>query len=275
LLDASRLMAALAPTAISLAACLVACLRIFAEAAAMPWSPRQPWSRAASLGAALGLVVWLQPFVALSFPTHRALSAPGVLAALALSIAAATWTFAAFARCRGVLCVVAPGAVLGLGVAASHGLLLMSMSGAGDFTFDDAPFSLGVMLASGSTAAAFAALKVWHRPLVAAIAIASGLAGSQMLARVSIGLPPIHVHDLATVPLARLAPLVIATVATAVLALRMAAEARPATTAGAGRGSRRPSPAPRQAGTGSPRRAPARSAAAPAAGLGRPAPPAG
>jgi len=267
-------MAALAPTAISLAACLVACLRIFAEAAAAPRSPRQAWSRAASLGAALGLVVWLQPFVALSFPTHRTLSAPGVLAALALSIAAATWTFAAFARCRGVLCVVGPGAVLGLGVAASHGLLLMSMSGAGDFTFDDAPFSLGVTLASASTAAAFAALKVWRRPPVAAAAIASGLAGSQMLARVSIGLPPIHVHDLATVPFARLAPLVIATVATAVTSVRMAAAARSATRDRDATGSRPPSPTPRQAGTGSPRRAPVRSVGAPAAGPGRPVPPA-
>jgi len=258
LIDASRSIAALAPTTISLAACLIACLRIFAEAAATPRMPHQAWSRTASLGAALGLVVWLQPFVALSFPTHRSLSAPGVLAALALSIAAATWTFAAFARCQGVLCVVGPGAVLGLGVAASHGLLLMSMSGAGDFTFDDAPFSLGVALASGSTAAAFAALKVWRRPLVAAAAIASGLAGSQMLARVSIGLPPIHVHDLATVPLARLAPLVIATVAAAVLALRMVTPARSATTDLAGRGSPRPSPAPHRAGTKSPHPTPVR-----------------
>jgi NO-binding membrane sensor protein with MHYT domain len=258
LIDATPSLNGLAPTAISLAACLVACLRIFAEAAATPRSPRQAWSRAASLGAALGLVVWLQPFVALSFPIHRTLSAPGVLGALALSIAAATWTFAAFARCRGVLCVVGPGAVLGLGVAASHGLLLMSMSGAGDFTFDDAPFSLGVALASVSTAAAFAALKVWRRPFVAAAAIASGLAGSQMLARVSIGLPPIHVHDLATVPFARLAPLVVATVAAVVLALRMAAPPRPATTDRNGRGSRRPSPAQSQAGTASPRPAPIR-----------------
>ena len=256
MISAAAFMTGLTPTAISFGVCLVACLGIFAQLGGAPGAARPTWPRPATTGAALGLVVWIQPFVALSFPARPGLSLLGVTESLALSIGSAIWAIAAFARCRGALRVIAPGAILGLGVAASHGVLLMSLSGAADFSFDDAPFSLGVAVASGSAAAAFAMLMVWRRPFAAAAALAAGLVGSQMLARAAVGFQPIPAADMAALPILRFAPLVAGSILASAVALQMGT--RHATTDRDGRGSSRPARAPRQAGTKSPHPTPVR-----------------
>ncbi len=266
-----------APAAISFGVSFVACLMVFAEIVQTNRAPRRSWSRSAMMGAALGLAAWSQPFIGLSFPVQPGVSLLGVTTSLALSLGSSIWALGAFARCRGPLAVIAPGAILGLGVAASHGALLASLSGGADVGFDDAPFSLGVAVASGSAAAAFASLKFWRRPGLAAAALAAGLVGSQMLARASIGFQPVAGANPGESPLVRFAPLVIGSIMASVLAVRMVvrqAMAPSATTAAAARENPRPSPARRRAGKGSPRPAPVQSVGAPAAGLGRPAPPA-
>jgi len=265
----------LLPTGISFGLCLAACLKIFQRIVGLPGAPQPSWSGLA-IGAALGLVVWIQPFVTLNFLANPVASPLGVAASLALSLGSGIWAVVAFARCRGTLRAVAPGAILGLGIATSHAALLMSLTSAADASFDDAPFSLGVAIASGAAAAAFAALRAWRRPAVAAVAITVGLLGSQMLARTSIGFQPIPAANLGSLPAMWFAPLA-ALIVASLLAWMMATRwepARLATTGRAARGSSPPAPAPRRAGTASPRPAPGRSVAAPAAGLGRPAPPA-
>jgi NO-binding membrane sensor protein with MHYT domain len=277
LFSAAASMAEQAPTVISFGVCFVACLTIFAEIAQAKLARRPSWSRSAMMGAALGLAAWAQPFIGLSFPAEPGLSLLGVTTSLGLSLGSSMWAVGAFARCRGALAMVAPAAILGLGVAASHGALLVSLSGAADFSFDDAPFCLGIAIASASAAAAFAALKVWRRPDAAAAALAAGLVGSQMLARASIGFQTPPGTDIAVFPALRFAPLVVGSIIAAALAARMAvrqATATSATTDRAAPENPRPSRAPRRAGTASPRPAPVQSVGAPAAGLGRPAPPA-
>jgi NO-binding membrane sensor protein with MHYT domain len=222
--------------------------------------------------------VWAQPFVALSFPVRLDPTALGAPASLLIAVGAGVWTLVAFARCRGSLCLIGPGAILGLGVAASQGALMLSLRGATDPGFDDVPFSLGVGAVSGLSVAAFAVLKLWRTPMaarLAALGVATGLVVCQVLTRTAMGLAPVSLADPAPMPLLRLIPLVGASILAAWLAFKpLDLKLTRATTLPAWRENWRPSPARRPAGTTSPRRAPVRSAAARAASLGRPAPPA-
>jgi NO-binding membrane sensor protein with MHYT domain len=275
-------LAGLAPTAISFAVCLVACVRIFERVARRPGAPALPTARAAVLGAALGLGVWVQPFVALSFPVRLDPTALGAPASLVIAVGASIWAVVAFARRHGSLCLIGPGAILGLGVAASQGAMMLSLRGAGDFSFDDVAFLLGVGAVTNLSVGAFAVLKLWRTPAaakLAALGVAAGLVACQVLTRTALGLAPVSLAAPGSMPLLRMTPLIGAAVLAAWLAFkpldpRFSTGLRRATRVRAWRGSWRPAQAPRPAGTASLRRAPVRSVGAPAANLGRPAPPA-
>jgi NO-binding membrane sensor protein with MHYT domain len=271
-------LAGLAPTAISFAVCLVACVRIFERVARRPGAPALPTARAAVLGAALGLGVWVQPFVALSFPVRLDPTALGAPTSLVIAVGASIWAVVAFAKCHGSLCLIGPGAILGLGVAASQGGMMLSLRGAGDFSFDDVAFLLGVGAVSNLSVGAFAVLKLWRTPAaakLAALGVAAGLVACQLLTRTALGLAPVPLAAAGSMPLVRLIPLIAAAVLAAWLAFKpLDLKLRRATRVRAWRGSWRPAQAPRPAGTASLRRAPVRSVGAPAANLGRPAPPA-
>jgi NO-binding membrane sensor protein with MHYT domain len=272
-------VAGLAPMAISFAVCLVACVRIFERAARGPKTAASPTASAAVLGAALGLAIWSQPFVALSFPVRLDPAALAAPASLLIAVGASIWAVLAYTRCEGSLCMIAPGAILGLGAAASQGALMMALRGSADFGFDDVPFSLGVGAVSGLAVAAFAALKVWKSAGLAALSVATGLVACQVLTRTAMGFEPAPPAGPGPMPALRLAPLLGAAILAAWLGFKPlaprlgAARLRRATTVRAGLGSPPPAPARRPTGTACPRPAPVRSVGAPAAILGRPAPP--
>jgi hypothetical protein len=252
--------------------CLVACQKLFTTWLARDGDSRRSWRDTVLAGLALGFVLWAQPFFSLSVPNGLRLTAGGIAASLAVSVVAAIWTFAAFERCQGALCVIASAAVLGLGMTASHGVLILALRGRLETGFDDMPFSAGLGLASALAAAGFAALKWWRTP--AGVTLAAGCVGaaavvSQLTTRLSINLHLIMPADGHWMAAWRLAPMAGAAAVLLVLWLR---PLRRATRAPVLSESRPPSPAPRLTGTASLRPMPVRSVGGRAAGLGRPAP---
>jgi hypothetical protein len=174
-------------------------------------------------GLALGLVLWAQPFFSLSVPSGLRLTAGGIVASLAVSVVAAVWTFAAFERCQGALCVVASAAVLGVGMTASHGALILALRGGIEIGFDDTPFSAGLGLASALAAAGFAALKWWRTPAAVTLAagcVAAAAVVSQLTTRLAINLHLIMPADSHWMTTWRAAPLAGAAVVLLALWLR-------------------------------------------------------
>jgi NO-binding membrane sensor protein with MHYT domain len=182
---------------------------------------RRSWREICVTGFTLGLIIWAQPFFSLAAPPHgMQLAGAGVAASLAIAVVSSIWTFAAFARCQGALCVIAAAAVLGLGTAASHGVMILWLHGPGDLAFDDIPFSAGLGLASGLAAAGFAALKRWRSPagaLAAAACVVSAVIVSQLTSRVAIGRPLALPVNLGGLTVWHITPLVCAAVVMAAL----------------------------------------------------------
>ncbi len=257
---AARIASDLAPTVISSGICLLLCLFAI-EALAPITSAARAWRRLLASGVAFGAAASTQPLFE-GGPPHPALS-PTLLIALGLAIAGGVSSLIALVRCQGVLGVLASGSILGLSAAASQAFLLAG-GGTPGAPFDDTPFCAGVAACSALCVAGFLLLKAGRAPwrndwaaaliatgLIAASAGASAAVGAQF-GEASVSPPTLIVFAL-------------------LLAWRMI---RSSTRARAGRGNSPPSPARTRAGTASPRRAPARSTGAPAAALGRPAPPA-
>ncbi|HEY1753643.1 MAG TPA: hypothetical protein VGG29_20470 [Caulobacteraceae bacterium] len=194
---------------------------------------RRSWREIGVTGLTLGLVIWAQPFFSLAAPPQGAqLGGAGVAASLAIAVVSSIWTFAAFARCQGALCVIAAAAVLGMGTAASHGVMILALKGPTDLAFDDVPFSAGLGLASGLAAAGFAALRRWRTArgaLFAAACVVSALVVSQFTARISISRPLVLPVSLGELGFWQLAPLACAAVVLA--ALLLSPPVRPATRA--------------------------------------------
>jgi len=203
--------------------CLVACQKLFTIWLARDGDSPRPWRDILLGGLALGLVLWAQPFFSLSVPSGFQLTAAGILASLALSVVGAVWTFAAFERCQGALCVIASAAVLGVGMAASHGVMILALKSRFEIGFDDTPFSAGLGLASALAAAGFAALKWWRTPAavtVAAGCVGSGAVVSQLTTRLAINLNLIMPADSQWMTAWRAAPLAAAAIVLLVLWLR-------------------------------------------------------
>jgi len=232
------------------------------------------WVVPASLIAA---ELWAGPLLALTLVAGLKIQPTAIFAALLVAVAAAAAAIAAFRRCSGAQRVIGPGAILGAGAATCQALMLFIRGAGGDVIFDDMPFSLAVTLTSALAVGAFALFARWRGVrgrLLAAGCLTLGLAFCQALTLASLtgvssgpngpglDLP----YDVGA------AVAVIALLAT--LAWIQRRTVRTATRAPAWRGNWRLFRAPRRAGTASPRPATARSAAGPAAGLGRPAQPA-
>jgi NO-binding membrane sensor protein with MHYT domain len=183
-------------------------------------APRS-WREIGVTGLTLGLIIWAQPFFSLTAPPQGMhLGGAGVAASLAIAVVSSIWTFAAFARCQGVLCVVAAAAVLGLGTAASHGVMILDLHGAADLSFDDVPFSAGLGLSSGLAAAGFAALRRWRGAggaLAAAACVVAALIVSQFTARIAISRPLVLPVSLEGLTVWHITPLVCAAVVLAAL----------------------------------------------------------
>ncbi len=221
--------------------------------------------------------LWAGPLLVLTLVAGLDIQPIAIFAALLVAFSTAGAAIAAFRRCKGALRIFGPGAILGAGAAACHALMLFIRGAGGDFVFDDMPFDLGVALISALAVGAFALVARWdgvRGRLVAAGCLTLGLAVCQALTLASLTGAPSDPNA----PGLDLPYDVGAGAAVIALLAALAWDQRPsvrrATTGRALRGSRRPSQAPIRAGTASPRPASGRSAAGPAADLGRPARPA-
>jgi hypothetical protein len=258
------------PPAFGLVVSAALCLATLAELF-RAWRARSDrrvlaWRGFTVAGVVLGCLISADPLVVGALPAEAQVTPIGVALSLAIAIGASIWTFATLVRSEGALCVFGAGGVLGVGIATSSAALIVGSRS--DLGFDDTAFFASVALASALASAGFAALKLLPARYAASAAtacVAIAIVGAEALTRASLQLP--------TLPAG--APLPVATFAAAAAIVLLAALRLTApTTAPAWRGSRRPSPAPSPAGTRFLRPARARSAAGPAASLGRPAPPA-
>jgi NO-binding membrane sensor protein with MHYT domain len=142
--------------------------------------------RPRAAGGLIGLAIWADPLMA-GWPAPLALWT----AALPLAVGIGVWGLSAFNRAEGLQGVIGGGAILGGGLAASHGAALALIGGPADTVFDDAPFTAGIGV---STALAVLALWLWRRTpqgparIVAALAIAVAATVSRTLARIAGGL---------------------------------------------------------------------------------------
>lgn len=262
------------------AACLAGCVRAF-ETFPIGGAPHGPVVRAIA-AMLIGVSVWAEPLLAQVWPAQLGLAPDLEAASLALALAASCWALFCRKRCRGLLRVIGPGAILGGGITVCNAANLLALRGPADLAFDDMPFSLGVTLASTAAVAAFIALSRLRgraRLTAASLCVALGAAASTAFSRLAVQVDPLPGPvDSGAAPqwaMGLAALLVVSGVATALDYLTRADVATTATRAQVWRGSRRPFPSPRRAGTGFLRPAPARSVAARAAAPGRPAPPAG
>jgi NO-binding membrane sensor protein with MHYT domain len=224
----------------------------------------------------LGAAIWTAPFLSASWPGNVAFHPLLLALSLACADGATFWALVVYSRTEGYLHMIGPGAILGAGAGLSHATILFAIGGAQEGLFDDAPLCAGVAIASACAVLAFVVLCRGrrHAELLAAISLAIGTTACGALAGGALTLGPAGPGGRPFIAIsaglmALVAPgLVIALLAAAAW-LRWAA-LRPATTATAWRGNRRPSPASSRAETASLRPAPARSAAVQAAGPARP-----
>jgi NO-binding membrane sensor protein with MHYT domain len=271
----SFVTSALEPARAALAAglCLAACVRAFDVLAGRAAALSR--ARCAGAGVLIGASAWAGAIVGPGLPAAARIDALGAAASLTIAVAGAALALAVFRRCKGALRVIGGGALLGASVAASRGVLLNSLGA--DVDFDDTLFCSGAALVSATGVLALAIFGLerdLRGRLAAALSLGAGLAASAALAGGSV---QIHTPLGAGLPVIDLA--LIAGAATLVL-LAVSCRAprrplsRPATRGAVWRGSLRPFPRRRPAGTASPRPRPARSAAGRAAGPGRRAQPA-
>jgi len=258
---------------------LAACLAAF-EALGAP--TRSLARRILAPGLAVGTAIWALSLLGADWPPAVTVVPGLALASLAIAVIGAGAAFHAYAHCEGKLCLLGGGALLGAGVAASHGAMLLALRGVGDISFDDTPFFASIAV---SSAAGAASLLIFRRKpdragqAAASFCLALGMAMALAIGRSAIQLQPGYgTRAAGLLPASQFAPLAAALSLIVVVAVRPLARApaiRRATRLLAWRGSSRPSPAPRPAETGWLRPASVRSAAAQAAAPARRAPPAG
>jgi NO-binding membrane sensor protein with MHYT domain len=267
-------MVELAGAGLALALCLAASVRALDILAGVVAPFRD--ARCGAAGLLVGVAAWAQAIVGPGLPATARIDALGAAAALAVAVLGAIAAFAAFRRCKGALRVIGGGAILGAGVALSRGVLLASLGA--DVDFDDTLFSSGVALASTGSVAAlwiFGLRRGVRGRRAAALILTVGLASSAALAGASAliftplapGLPVAGVGLVAGAMAAAL-------LAASYLGPRRLAALRLATRVPAWRGSPRPAPGRRPAGTAWLRPQPGRSVADRGASPARPARPA-
>jgi NO-binding membrane sensor protein with MHYT domain len=223
----------------------------------------------------LGAAIWTAPFLVAPWPGDVAFNPLLLALSLACAAGATFGALATYSRTEGYQHMIGPGAILGAGVGLSHAAILFAIGDAKEGVFDDAPLCAGVAIASAFAVLAFVVLCRGrrHAVLQAAISLAIGATACGALAG---GALTLGAASPGSRPFMAVSAGVMTLVSTALVAVLLATAAwlrwaaiRPATRATAWRGSRRPSPAPIQAETASPRPAPGRSAAIQAAVLER------
>jgi NO-binding membrane sensor protein with MHYT domain len=214
---------------------------------------------AAGLAAAAG--VWAQPSLIAAWPATFGFDPAVSIFALAVMIGAAVWGLAVegmFADARGL---IGGGAILGAGIAISHGILICSLRGPAELDFKTTPIATAVAIAS-ALAVGGLALRRW-RPgrlgqLAVVVCLTAATTMSQAIERAAITCATGFEAsaDALALPAAALTPIagMLIVAVLAAIALCYGSEGvRPATRARAWRGNSPPSPSPSPAGTASPR----------------------
>lgn len=259
----------------SFCVCLAACLCAFESLPKAEDASGAGRVRSAIAGLPVGAAIWAQLILGGHWPPSAAVLPAYALAALAISAGAAAWAFRVYDRGGALAGDIGAAAILGIGAAIGHCVIMAGLRCPEGVAFDDAPIWSAIAFISS---AAFVCLTVARRwpgsvgKALSAIGLASGIAAADTIARQAIGIQSVMGAMLGAglAPIGRLGPLAGALVLVIVVCVRLiAADLSRATRAPAAHGSWPPSPAPRQAGTVSPHPATAQSAAGPMAGPGR------
>lgn len=218
-------------------------------------------------GLAAGVGVWALPCLVETWPPTLGF-APGVtIASLLVMIGAAAAGLAVERHNPEPRGVIGGGAILGAGIAVSHGALLLALRGPVAIDFDNVPIAKAVAVASALAVAALALRRRWPGRIgqvAAVVCLTAATAASQALVR---GGATLQSGEASEAPIAHLiaapsmAPIALALLIAAFLAVAAFAvwpSFSLATRLRAWRESRRPSPAPTPAGTMSPRPSPGR-----------------
>jgi hypothetical protein len=204
-------------------------------------------------GLSLGVAIWAAPLLTLG-PALRLDPGP-VAISLILALAGAILGRLAYQRSDGTVGVMGGGAILGAGIALSQGAMLLAACGA-DIDLDSIVLPAGWALASALSVATFTTWRGCPSVAAKAGALACALAGAvacAVLYRTTLAIDPTASGGISSGVLAPVSLSASLLVLAARVWLRRRSEFTPATTAQAWRGSSRPSPARRQAGTVSPR----------------------
>jgi len=263
----------------SFCVCLAACLCAFESLPSPAGLDGVGRLRPAIAGLPVGAAIWAQLILGSHWPPCAAISPAYALVALAVSAAGSAWAFRVFDGGGALSGDIGGAAILGLGAAAGHCVIMAGLRCPDGVAIDDAPIWSAIAFISS---AAFICLTVARRwpgavgKALAAIGLASGIAASETIARQAIDIQWAMGAMLGAglAPIGRLGPLAGALALAIVVCARfVAADVSRATRARDARESWRPFPAPPPAGTASPRPATSRSAAGLAAGPGRPVQP--
>jgi NO-binding membrane sensor protein with MHYT domain len=217
-------------------------------------------------GLAAGAGVWAQPSLVAVWPAAFGFDPLLTLLALAAMVGAAIWGLSVERLYPDPRGLIGGGAILGAGVAITHGVLLFALRGPMEIDFGSTPIATAVGLAS--TMAVGGLMIRRRRPgrfgqLAAVVCLTAATTASQGVERAAIGLASGFAAnvDPAALPAQALTPIagLVIVAVLAVIALWVGAvDLRPATRARAWRGSSPPAPSPSRAGTGSPRPTPFR-----------------
>jgi diguanylate cyclase len=200
---------------------LAACLAAF-EALGAP--TRSLARRILAPGLAVGSAIWALSLLGADWPTAVTVVPELTLTSLAIAVLGAGAAFHAYAHCEGKLCLIGGGALIGAGMAASHGVMLLALRGAGDISFDSTPFFVSVAISSATGAASLLIFRRKPDPAgqaAAAFCLAAGMAIALGIGRAAIQLQPgIVPHVAGLLPAAQLAPLAAAFSLIVVVAVR-------------------------------------------------------
>lgn len=259
----------------SFCVCLAACLCAFESAPSATDLAPGVRLRSAIAGLPVGAAIWAQLILGGDWPPCAAISPAYALAALAVSAGAAAWAFRVF-DAGGVLSGdIGGAAILGLGAAAGHGLIMAGVRCPQGVTLDDAPIWSAIAFISSASFVCLTVARRWPGVVgkaLAAFALAVGIAASETIARRAIDVQLVMGAMLGAglAPIARLGPLAGALTLAIVVCVRLvAADLSRATKPRAAPGSSPPSRARRPVGTASLRPGNGRSAAGPAAAPAR------
>ena len=220
----------------------------------------------AAAGLAAGVGVWAQPSLASVWPAAIGFEPLLIVTALILMVGAAVWGLAIerfYPDARGL---VGGGAILGAGIAVSHGVLFLALRGPAEISFNDTPIAVAMSLASALAVVGLLVRRL--RPglfgqLTAVVCLTAGTTFSQAIERAAVDLhgnfeAPIDLGALPAAALTPIAGLVMIAILTGIAVFAGAGDLRRATRVRAVRGNPPPSPSPSQAGTGFPRPTPFR-----------------